>query len=38
MPDCALSDQELVTRVAELAVERGRSIDFDIRAERGSGK
>ena len=38
MPDCALSDQELMTLVAELAVERGRSVDFDIRAERSSGK
>lgn len=29
MPDCGLSDRELIDLVAELAVVRGRSIRFD---------
>ena len=29
MPDCGLSDRELMDLVAELAADRGRSVRFD---------
>ncbi|MEO5760183.1 MAG: hypothetical protein ABIQ51_25385 [Mesorhizobium sp.] len=36
MPNCALSDPELVNLVVELAVQRGRSVHFDVLAGRAS--
>ncbi len=35
MPDCELSDRELIDLVAELAVARGRSVRFDALLEAG---
>ena len=37
MPGCALSNQELVAMVVELATARGRSIHFDAPAQLSAG-
>lgn len=37
MPGCALSDQELVAMVADLATARGRSIHFDAPPQLSAG-